>query len=39
MLNDCATDENHVFMAENGEELIQAFRNIAGDIMAVYVSK
>lgn len=39
MLNNCATDENHVFMAENGEELIQAFRNIAGDIMAVYVSK
>lgn len=38
-MNTCATDSSHVYMAADGDDLKRAFRNIAGDILSVYVSK
>lgn len=38
-LSDCATDAAHFYKAENGDQLRQAFRNIALKISDLYVSK
>jgi len=38
-LSQCATSEDHVYNAQNAEELKQSFRNIALKISALYLSK
>jgi hypothetical protein len=39
MLSDCATDDSHAFVADNGAELAAAFDSIATDISELRLSK
>lgn len=39
LMSKCATDAQHAYLAANGDELKQVFRDIAGDVMSVYISK
>jgi hypothetical protein len=39
MMNKCATDSTKVYIADNGEQLKQAFRDIALKLSSLYISK
>ncbi len=39
LMSKCATDAQHAYLAADGDELKQVFRDIAGDVMSVYISK
>jgi hypothetical protein len=39
LMNKCATESTNVYIADNGEELKQAFRDIALKLSSLYLSK
>ncbi|MBI1649511.1 pilus assembly protein TadG-related protein [Hyphomicrobium sulfonivorans] len=39
LMNDCATDPNKVYIADNGDQLKQAFRDIALKMSSLYLSR
>ncbi|MBI1326830.1 MAG: VWA domain-containing protein [Alphaproteobacteria bacterium] len=39
VMANCATDANHAYFADDGDELQQAFRDIARNVLSIYLSR